>query len=858
MIKNFLFFFSISLLHLQLFAQTYNRPEEFELGPIIVEGADNFDHNALRAIAGLKQGDKIMIPGEKISTAIKNLWEEGLFSDVEISIDKITGDVAYLRIKLQPRPKLSYFKFSPNVTKKEADKIREEINLYSGRTISDNLINATKFKVRNFYLEKGYFRTKVIIERHMDTLVNNAEYLMIKVEKGNKVKIKDIQFAGNTQISDFKLRSQMKDTKRRSIMRIFKRSKFNDAAYKRDKQNIINKFNEKGLRDATITHDSVYLIDDKNLMIDIKIDEGQMYYFGEIEWVGNTLFTSGFLDTLLGIKPGDQFNQALLEQRLFMSPDSRDISSLYMDRGYLFFNLTPVETSISEGNRINYQMRIVEGKEARVRNVIIRGNTKTNEHVIRREIRIRPGDLFNRNDIIRTQRELAQLGFFNPEGFQVNPIPNPQDGTVDIEFIVEEKPSDQIELSGGYAFRNIMLTVGLNFNNFSIRNFFKKDAWQPLPAGDGQQLGIRAQASGPFFQSYSLSFSEPWLGGKKPTSLSFHANHNRIGGGNFGTGVGGIGGIGGFGGGFFSGSGMKMNITMLGVGIGKRLKWPDDYFTTYNELSYSYYEIFNSGGLFSVNKGFGNLIAFKTTLTRNSISDPIFPRSGSKLLLSFKTTPMYSLFDGISDYSNYTEKELFNLIEMYKIKFTGEHYLPLTKDKKLVLMSRYGFAFMGAYNSNKGISPVERFYMGGSGLTGIGMMDGREIIALRGYDDRSGRTPDVSSSFGDPLATKLTMELRYPISLNPSATFFVLGFAEAGNTFTSIRNFDPFNLKRSAGLGVRIFLPMFGMLGLDYGWGFDVLDPHSHGYLGGHNQQIMSKGYRGQFHFTIGMNLGEL
>jgi outer membrane protein insertion porin family len=820
-------------------AQTYSKPEEFELGPITIEGADNFDHNALRAIAGLKQGDRIMIPGEKISQAIRNLWEEGLFSDVEISIDKITGDIAYLRIKLTGRPKLSYFKFSPNVTRKEADKIREEINLYSGRTISENLINATRFRVRNFYLEKGYYQVKVNIQRFQDTLINNAEYLVINVDKGNKVKIKDIRFAGNQSISDFKLRNQMKDTKRKGIMRIFKKSRFNQAAYKRDKENVIRKFNEKGLRDAQIVRDTVYLIDDKNLMIDIQIDEGQMYYFGDIEWVGNTLFTSGFLDTVLGIKPGDPYNKALLEQRLFMSPDGRDISSLYMDRGYLFFNITPVETSISEGNRINYQMRIVEGKEARVRNIIIRGNTKTNEHVIRREIRIRPGDLFNRNDIIRTQRELAQLGFFNPEAFQVNPIPNPQDGTVDIEFIVEERPSDQIELSGGYGFQRIILTIGLNFNNFSIRNLFNKEAWQPLPAGDGQKLSIRGQANGRFFQSYNLSFTEPWLGGKKPTSLSFWANHSRMDQGGL------------FGGVSQAGT-SKINITGIGLGIGKRLKWPDDYFTVYHELSYNYYEVSQGGAFFALNNGYGNMFAYRVALSRNSISDFIYPRGGSKITLSFKTTPMYSLFDGIHDYSSYTQAELFKYIEMYKLKFTGEYYFPLTRDKKLVLMPRFGFAFMGAYSANKGVSPMERFYLGGSGLTGIGMMDGREIIALRGYEDLS-----VSSQQGDPLASKLTLELRYPISLNPSATFFVLGFAEAGNTFRSVREFDAFNLKRSAGLGVRIFLPMFGMLGLDYGWGFDMLDPHSKGY-GINNQEIMNRGYRGQFHFTIGMNLGEL
>lgn len=833
-----------------IFAQDFLSPQEYEVGPITIDGAENFDHNALKAIAGLKQGDLIMIPGPKISDAIKNLWAEGLFSDVQISIDKIIGEVAYLNIKLTPRPKLSYFRFSEDVSKKEADKIREEIGLFSGRTISENLIKATEFRVRTFYLEKRYNNVKVRIDRYNDTLINNAEYLVISVDKGNKVKIKDITFIGNESIASNQLRRGMKDTKRKGIMRIIKRSKFNQTAYKRDKENILNKFNENGLRDARIVRDSVYMIDAKHLIIDIQIEEGPMYYFGNIEWIGNTLYSSGRLDTVLGIYNGDPYNQALIEQRLYMSMDGRDITSLYMDRGYLFFNITPVEMSIAEGNKINYQMRIVEGKEARVKNIIIRGNTKTNEHVIRREIRIRPGDLFNRNDIIRTQRELGQLGYFNPEALQVNPIPNPQDGTVDIEFIVEERPSDQIELSGGYGFGRIIFTLGLSFNNFSMKNIYNKKAWQPLPSGDGQQLSLRAQATGAFFQSYNMSFTEPWLGGKKPTALSVWATHSRM---NFGAMLGGGGLGGGLGGvGIANAGGIHMNTTGIGVGLGKRLKWPDDFFTVNHELSYNYYELLNPGFGFALDKGHYNQIAYRYTLGRNSISDFIYPRGGSKVQMSFKTTPMFSLFDGRDDYSTLADRELHKFIEMYKVKFTGEYYFPLTRDKKLVLMPRFGFAFMGNYSSNKPVSPLERYYLGGSGLTGVGMMDGREIIALRGYADQA-----VSNGFGDPLATKFTMELRYPISLNPSATFYVLGFAEAGNSYQNLRSFNPFNVKRSAGLGVRIFLPMFGMLGLDYGWGFDMLDPNAQGYQL-NNVGIQSKGYNGQFHFTIGMNLGEL
>ena len=824
--------FSVYSIH----AQDFLKPQEYEIGPIIIEGADNFDPQALKAISGLRQADRIMIPGDKITKAIQNLWAEELFNDVQIYAEKIIGDVIYLKIKLVTRPKLSYFSFSDNVTKKEADKIRPEIDLFSGKTISENLVKTTAFRVRAFYIEKGFYRAKVNVIRKPDTLINNSEYFFIDVDKGNKVRIRDINFSGNESIKSGKLRRSMKDTKTKAIWRLFKNSKFNQTAFKRDKNNVINKYNEFGFRDSRIVRDSVYLINKNNIGIDIEVDEGNKYYFGEIEWVGNTKFRSGYLDTILGIKKGDPFNKALLEQRLFMSEDGRDVSSLYMDRGYLFFNLTPVEMSITEDNQINYQMRIVEGKEARVKNIIIRGNTKTNEHVIRREIRTKPGDLFNRNDIIRTQRELSQLGYFNPEAFQVNPIPNPQDGTVDIEYTVEEKSSDQIELSGGYGAGRVIGTVGLSFNNFSMRNFFKKGAWQPLPSGDGQQLALRAQTNGRFFQSYNLSFTEPWLGGKKPNSLTSWLTHSQFGN-NFKRKDPAYQGV---------------SISGFGVGFGRRLKWPDDYFTSYHEISYQYYDVKNYANIFAFDNGYSNNIAYKFMLSRNSIDNPIYPKEGSKISFSAKATLPYSLFDGIDDYTTLSQQERFKYTEFYKLKVTGEFYFPLTKDKKLVLMPRFGYGIMGAYNQSKGISPFERYYVGGSGLTGINQLDGREIIAMRGYGDQ-----DLSSSLGDPIVAKYTLELRYPISLNPSATFYVLGFVEAGNTYTKIQNFNPFNVKRSAGLGVRIFLPMFGMLGLDYGFGFDRLDPHSKGFQG-HNLEINQKGFKGQFHFTIGMNLGEL
>lgn len=819
----------------------FKSPKEYEIGPIRVEGADNFDHNAIRLIAGLRQGSKIMIPGEKITKAVKNLWDEGIFSDVEISAEKEVAGVIYLVIKLTPRPKLSRFRFT-GIKKRDIDKLREEIALYSGKTITENLVFATKSKIKGYFREKGYYTAKVDIKRVKDTLINNSEIFHIHVNKGEKVKIEELTFEGNNSVKTWKLRLAMKDTKQKAFWRFFKRSKYSESAYKRDKEAMMAKFTKVGLRDAEIVFDTVYLADSKSMRINIKIDEGDKYYFGEIEWIGNTKFRSSFLDTVLGIKKGDLYNKELLEQRLFMSQDGRNISSLYRDRGYLFFNLIPVETSV-ENHMINYQMRIIEGKEARIKRIIITGNTKTSDYVIRREIRTRPGDLFNQNDIIRTQRELAQLGYFNEQAFGINPIPNPADGTVDIEYIVEEKSSDQIELSGGYGGTGIdgrgrvIGTLGLTFNNFSTKKFFKKGAWSPLPGGDGQRISIRAQTNGKFYRGYNFSFTEPWLGGKKPNSLTVWGTWNLIGNGyapqsdNF--------------------EGIRIGGT--GVGFGRRKKFPDNWFHAYYELGYQQYFVQNytQFGLFT--DGTANDFSFKYSLSRSSVSAPIYPQSGSSLKFVAKATLPYSMWDGIDDYSGLSNEERFKTLEYYKMKLTGEWYFPLTPDKKLILMPRFGFGFMGAYNAQKGLTPFERFYMGGSGLTGVNRIGGQEIIAMRGYEDNA-----MSSSAGDPLIAKYTLELRYPISLNPSATFYVLAFGEAGNTFPTFKDFDPFDVKRAAGVGIRVFLPMFGMLGLDYGWGFDTLDSWARGFGSDSDVNVQNQGYYTKLNFTIGMNLGEL
>lgn len=814
----------------------FNNPKEYEIGPVRIEGADNFDHNAIRLIAGLRQGQTIMIPGDKISKAIQNLWNEELFSEVEIYADKEVAGVIYLVIAVTPRPKLSRFKFA-GVTKKDADKIRKEISLFSGKTISENLLYSTEAKIRGYYREKGNYGVKIDIKREPDSLMNNSEIFLINVKPGKKVGIGEINFEGNKSLSDAKLRKAMKDTKRKSILRIFKRSKFSESAYDRDKKNVIDKFNSIGLRDATIEFDTVYQKNEKNLVINIKIDEGNKYYFGNIEWLGNTKYRSSYLDTVLGIKYGDVYNKSLLDQRLNMSQDGRDISSLYMDRGYLFFQVHAVEKSIKD-NHISYQMRIIEGKEAIVRNIFIKGNNKTNENVIRREIRTKPGDLFNRNDIIRTQRELAQLGYFNEQGFQINPMPNPQDGTVDIEYVVEEKSSDQIELSGGYGAGRLIGTLGLTFNNFSLRNMVNGSEWSPLPSGDGQRLSLRGQTNGKYYQGYNFSFTEPWLGGKKPNSLSFWMNHTAYSSNGLSKRKAAYQGVG---------------ITGVGLGFGRRKKVPDDYFSVYYELSYQYYDVGNFDLFADFNNGYSNDISFKYLLQRNSVNVPIYPSEGSQLTFMYKTSIPYSLFSSVKDYSGYTRQEQLKYLEYFKVKFTGTWYFPLTPDKKLVIMPRIGFGFLGAYNQSKGISPFERYVMGGSGMTGMNMFAGRELIALRGYEDAS-----VSAQTGDPLVAKYTLELRYPISLNPSATFYVLGFAEAGNTYPTFAKFNPFNVKRSAGVGLRVFLPMFGMLGIDYGWGFDKLDPNAYGYGGASDTSVGQKGYYGKLTFTIGMNMGEL
>jgi outer membrane protein insertion porin family len=815
-------------------------PKEYTIGGVLVAGGEHLDKNVITLLSGLNIGDRVTVPGEKFSAAIENLWKQGLFEDVKIVATKIQGDKIFLRIDVVERPRLSRFAFK-GVTKNEADDLREKIKLNKGKVVTEALLSDTRYRVKEFFINKAYLDVVVDLRQEKDPKLDNAVILYIDIKKGYKIRIKDINIAGNNSIKTWKLRRNFKETKRRRWFNPFNQGKYDEDNYIVDKKALIAKYNEKGFRDAKIVKDSMYRVGKKRVSFDITISEGSKYYFRNITWVGNSKYSSKVLSDVLGIKKGDVFDQTQLDAKLFANPNGSDISSLYMDEGYLFFNVSPVETMVS-GDSIDLEMRVYEGKQATIDKVTIVGNTKTNDRVILREIRTKPGQLFRRSDVIRSQRELSQLGYFDPEKMNVTPTPNQATGTVDIEYTVEEKPSDQIELSGGYGGGRVVGTLGVSFNNFSGKNFFKKDAWRPLPSGDGQRLSVRAQSNGLYYQSYNISFTEPWLGGRKPNALSVTGYYSVQTNGQKKK--------------ITDESGAKilnpdrasLDIVGLSVGLGKRLKWPDDYFTLYQEVSYQYYVLQNYASIFSFSNGYANNIYYKAAIQRNSVDKPIFETRGSLIALTGQWTPPYSAFNG-RDYSSptLTDQDRFKFVEYQKYKFTTTFFTPLTNKRgpegkearNLVLRTSAGFGFLTTYNAKVGQSPFERFYLGGSGLTGYAL-DGREIIALRGYDDQS-----LSASNGSSYIVKYSAELRFPVTLNPQATIYVLGFTEGGNSWSRARDFNPFKVYRSAGLGVRVFLPMFGLLGFDYGWRLDDV-PSNRGMQ------------KGQFHFTIGASIGEL
>ncbi len=813
-----------------------NAPKEYEIGGIVISGGDHLDANVLTLLSGLTVGDKVQVPGEKFSTAIENLWKQGLFEDVKIVATKIQGNYIFLKIIVLERPRLSELKLT-GMKKSEADDLYDKIKIPKAKVLTDAVVALAEQKTKDFFVAKGYMNTKVTVAKTKDPKLDNAVILNINVDKGSKVRIKEINIVGNASIKTWKLRRTFKETKRRVWWNPFNNGKFDEDNFIKDKKAFLAKYNEKGFRDAKIVKDTMYRISDTRVNIDLVVDEGRKYYFGDITWIGNSKYSVKQLNDVFGIKKGDVYDQSQLDAKLFMSPNENDISSLYMNDGYLFFNVTPVEVLVKD-DHIDLEMRIYEGKQATIDKVTLSGNTKTNDRVAMREIRTRPGQLFRRTDIIRTQRDLSQLGYFDPEKMDVKPIPNPATGTVDIAYVVEEKPSDQIELSGGYGGGRIVGTLGLTFNNFSGKNFFKKGSWRPLPSGDGQRLSIRGQSNGLLYQSYNISFTEPYLGGKKPNSFSvsaYYSVQNLTGAKKF-----------------VKTDGVKtinpllqsLNITGVSVGLGKRLKWPDDYFTLYQEVNYQYYVLRNYRSIFNFYNGYANNIYYKMSIQRNSIDKPIFETRGSQISLTGQWTPPYSVFNGKDYGPSMADQDRYKFVEYQKYKFTSTFYTPITNKRgpegkearNLILRTSAGFGFLTSYNNQVGISPFERFYLGGSGLTGYSL-DGREIIALRGYADGS-----LSPATGSSFITKYTAELRYPVTLNPQATIYMLAFTEAGNSWEKARDFNPFNVKRSAGVGVRVFLPMFGLIGFDYGWRLDSFPGMG----------------KGQFHFTIGAAMGEL
>jgi outer membrane protein insertion porin family len=790
----------------------YGDAKDYEIGGIRVSGATFSDENAIILISGLKVGNKIRIPGPDISKAVKALWKLKLFTDIKIVQRNIIDDVVFLDIIVKELPRLSRYSYTGVKKSYHSDLNKElEKTLLKGGIVTDNTKQTAIAAINRFFREKGFLDVSTHVNESADESANNAIKLEFVIDRSDKVKIKDIIFTGNTAVKDAKLRRKLKGTKKKS--RLFASSKLVRAEYEEDKLNVIKHLNTLGFRDARILGDSIWRSPKNDLIIRIDLYEGPQYFFRDISWKGNTLYSDQQLTTVLGIERGDIYNQELLETRLSFSPDGRDISSLYMDDGYLFFNVDPIEVAV-DGDSIDLEMRIFEGPPATIDRVTIKGNDRTHEHVVRRELRTIPGQKFSRSEIIRSQRQIINLGYFNPENLDINTPVNFQRGTVDIEYTLEEKPSDQLELSAGYSVFGVIGTLGVVFNNFSMRNIFNKSSWSPLPQGDGQRLSLRVQSNGRFSQAYNMTFTEPWLGGKKPTSFTVAGFYNKFTNGvprtasSYG---------------FFAQGGVNL-------GLGTRLRWPDDNFVFNATAAYQILQVQNFTQFTFVTDqneriGVGNFnnVNLNLTLTRTTIGDPIFPRDGSKFMISGQFSPPYSLFDPKgTDYAEIDPTQRFRWLEYHKWKIEADWYKTIVG--KLVFRARGRIGLLGNYNSRIGNIPFERFRVGGDGLTNqFAILPGIDIISARGYD--VGELSDGNSEAAATVWNKFDIELRYPISLNPNSSIFVMGFAQGVNAFNGLKNYNPFDLRRSAGLGLRVFLPMFGTLGFDYGIGFDKIPP---------------------------------
>lgn len=814
----------------------YLTPKQYEIGGITFEGAEHLDNRMVMLVAGLQVGDIIKIPGNKISTAIDNLWKQGLFEDVQIRLTHFQGNKAFLKIYLKERPKLSRFKFN-GVKKKDAEKLREEMKIMVGDVVTENLLTTSINKIRSYYIDDGYTNIDVTTELTPDTIVKKDDRVIIQfnIKKGKRVKIDSLIFEGNSAVSTNKLLRKMKNTHDIHYGRklyfwtsgFWKSSKYNDTKFHEDLDGIITYYNEQGYRDARILLDTVYTssnpktpADQDRIVVKVKIHEGNKFVFRNITFTGNTIYDSETLLRQLRIKKGDPYNQSILETNIIYNPSGSDISSMYMDNGYLFFSATPVEVAV-ENDSIDIEIRIVEGKQARIRNVTVEGNTITNDKIIMRELHTRPGDLFSRDAVLRSRRELVTLGYFKEESINPIPKPNPKDGTVDIIYKVEEGSTSQLTLQGGYGSGMVIGQIGIQLNNFSARNIFNRKAWAPLPAGDGQKLGINAITNGTYYYALSGSFTEPWLGGKRAQALSVSVYHNLYSNGFY----------------YDKGSSnyYSLQITGGGVSLTRRLKWPDDYFILSHSLTYKHYALNNYTNLSALfTDGHSNDISYGLTISRNSMDSPIYPRSGSEVSIAGYITPPYSLFHDKSYYTdliaakNYSE--VYKWVEYYKINIRGSWVHNIVGD--VVFNARFRIGWMSYFNEDIGVAPFGRYYLGGDGLS-TWMLDGREVIPLRGYQNNS-----LNPTNGGSVFDRYTVELRQPIIESAAATIYVLGFLEGGNCWADISEFQPFRMYNSAGLGIRLYMPMFGLIGIDWGYGFDSAN------TGG-----------SQFHFSIGQSL---
>jgi outer membrane protein insertion porin family len=828
-------------------SQSYDasKPKEYELGGITVSGAKYLDADLLIAVTNLVVGQKIYLPNDPgIAKAIKALWKQELFSNVNITITKYIDDKVFINIGVEERPRLSRYNFR-NIKPSEAKELKTKLSLVANKVVTDATKKEAIVRIRKFYTDKGFGRVQVSVLERGDSSSSNKVILTFVINKGNKTHINQINIVGEEHTTENRLKHTLKATKentrftlhpdadvsvypvpKRSFkkyvnqfgflsptktldaidpyfrFKLFASSKFNQTKFDdEDKPALLSYYNTLGYRDASIVSDTVYPVKNGNLNVDIRVNEGHKYYFGDFTWKGNTKYSSEFLSKVLGIKKGDVYNQQLLEARIGrqMSPDGggEDVSSLYMDDGYLFFNIEPVEASIV-GDTINYEMRMSEGSQATIRDITIMGNDRTNEHVIRRELRTLPGNKFSRTDLIRSQREIANLGFFDQEKIGIVPKPHQEDGTVDIDYTVVEKSSDQLQLSAGFGGGvNFYGTVGITFNNFAIRNIFKPKFWDPLPVGDGQKFSVNYSSNGAYYNSLNTSFTEPWLGGRRPNALTANLVYSKYSAAAIGS---------------------DPNISFLrmaggGLSMGKRLKWPDNFFVFNYGLFYNNYRLKDYALVPNFTDGYSNDLHFKFVLSRNSIDKPLYPTSGSNIAFTLQITPPYSAFSGI-DYANESPQQKYKLIEYHKYKFTADFYQKVYGNLVMRFVAKYGF--LGYYNKGIGFSPFERFQVGGDGLSGYSYFIGKDIISQRGYEVYA---EDAT------IFNKYQAEIRYPFSLSPTATIYGLMFFDAANAWQDFSSYNPTKLNRDIGVGVRIFLPMFGLLGLDYGIGLDRYDP---------------------------------